>query len=365
MSTCFVRNLSIGVSKINVGRPETKLYCPLPHSFSTTKKWTASATPDSEITLSDAYQISRRQFLKASLASALATVLPPLPSHGTTSKDDFLFDTRNRSLVPPSHLQSLLKRDAGSLFDRVIVTGEIHDSVNAHTAQLAIIDAARNLPDKRPVIIGLEQFYRSHDHFLAQYVDGKISLEELMDCTKWDTTWGYDVSLYQPIFEYCRKHSVPMCGLNVSRSVTEKILQVGISDLPFTIKRSLPSDMDFNNAQHYKHFRDLVLGSHDLGPHADAVLSRYYQVQVLWEEWMSQSAANILKSHPGSRFIGLLGSSHVERRFGFPDRLEKRIHERPYTIIPVTYLGDSSEDSFGLSVEDSDIADLLWCTHSL
>lgn len=363
MSTCFIQNLSISVRKVNVGRTENASTYPFSNNHLTAKKWTASAHRNFGNFQSDSPRISRRQFLTASFAVTLATLLPSIPSLATASKDDLLFDTRNRSLVPSSHLQSLLKRDAGSLFDRVIVSGEIHDSVTAHNAQLAIIDAARNLPDRRPVVLGLEQFYRSHDDFLAQYVDSKISLEELLERTKWSTTWGYDVSLYQPIFEYCREHSVPMCGLNVSNNVTEEILQVGISDLPIAIKRSLPSDMDFDNVQHFKHFRDLVVGGHDLGPHADVLLNRYYQVQVLWEEWMSQSAAYILQSHPDFRVIALVGSGHVERRFGFPDRLEKRIHERPYTIIPVPFFEDSQEDDLGLSVEDSDVADLLWYTY--
>lgn len=363
MSTCFVQNLSIGKHKVNIGRTENASTCQFLNTYPTPKKWTASARRNFGNFHSESGRITRRQFLTASFAVTLAALLPSIPSLASTSEDDFLFDTRNRSLVPSSYLQSLLKRDAGSLFDRVIVSGEIHDSVTAHNTQLAVIDAARKLPDRRPVVLGLEQFYRSHDDFLAQYVDSKITLDELMDRTKWSTTWGYDVSLYQPIFEYCREHSVPMCGLNVSSSVTEKILQVGISELPFAIKRSLPSNMDFDNVQHFKHFRDLVVGGHDLGPHADTLLNRYYQVQVLWEEWMSQSAAYILQSHPGFRVIALVGSGHVERRFGFPDRLEKRIHERPYTIIPVPFLEDSGEDDLGLSVEDSDMADLLWYTH--
>lgn len=361
-----MRNFPIGLRKVDFGQLDSSFIGSLRARNSTnTTRWSASVSHSGGTNYSDIFKTTRRQFLKASLAIGIAAFLPPRPALPSNPNDDFLFDTRNKSLVPSSHLQSLLNRDSGFLFDRVIVTGEIHDNASTHSAQLAIIDAARNLPDKRPVIIGLEQFYRSHDVYLSQYIQNKISLRELMDRTKWDSTWGYDVSLYQPIFEYCREHSIPMCGLNVSKNVTDKIIQVGITDLPFTMKMSLPTDMDFDNAQHYNHFRDLVIGSHDLGPHADEILSRYYQVQVLWEEWMSQSAANILQSHPRSRFIALLGSSHVEHRFGFPDRLEKRIHERPYTIVPVPSFENSSVGNLDVSAEEFNAADLLWCTHDL
>lgn len=306
---------------------------------------------------------SRRDFLLASSA-AIATTLFPCNSTHAFSQTDLLFDSQNKSLVSSSKINSLLQRDLGSLFDRAIVVGEVHDDVDSHNVQLAVIDATRSLPDKRPIVVGLEQFYRSHDTYLTQYVNRIISLDDLLEKTDWDNTWGFDIELYRPIFQYCRRHSIPMCGLNVPATITSKIVKTGLSELPSSLKMSLPEGMDFNNVQHYNHFRDHVLGSHDLGPDLDTVLSRYYEVQVLWEEWMSQSATSILQSNPDSRLISLLGSSHVECRFGFPDRLEKRIHERPYTIVPVKMEKNNVETPV-LPQEDLDLADLVWYTHDL
>lgn len=242
----------------------------------------------------------------------------------------------------------------------------MHDNICTHAAQLAVIDEARSLPDGMPLTVGFEQFYRMHDVYLDQYVNGKLSLKGLLKKTHWDSTWGFDPKLYVPIFQYCRVHRLPMVGLNVPYAFVREVGHVGFDGLPEELKNYLPDNMDLQNKDHYRHFMRLM-GAGDthgqLVAHSDA-FDRYYQAQVLWEEWMSQSVAMSLRKRPGTRMVALIGTGHVEGRYGFPDRIEKRCDQRPYTIVPrpVPWRSDNGLSMPDISEPEQNVADLIWYT---
>lgn len=307
---------------------------------------------------------SRRRLLRA-LAALPAFMLPKI-GNARQPPADCLYDSRSGSLVPYTAISSLLRRDVGFAFERCIVVGEVHDNVRTHAAQLAVIDGARHLPDGMPLTVGFEQFYRMHDAYLQQYVDGKISLRRLLQKTQWDNTWGFDAKLYVPIFEYCRVHRIPMVGLNVPIEFVRQVSRVGLDGLSEGLKPFLPDNMDVKNEEHYRHFMRMMgqSDSHDDITDRPAIFNRYYQAQVLWEEWMSQSVAMSLKNRPGTRMVALIGTGHVEGRYGFPDRIEKRCNERPYTVVPrpVPWTNDPGFAMPDISEPEQNVADLIWYT---
>lgn len=261
-------------------------------------------------------------------------------------------------------MDALLRRDQGSTFDRCIVAGEIHDNMRTHDAQLSVIDSARRMDDGRQLVVGFEQFYRMHNFLLDAYLKGDISIDSLLRRTDWETTWGYDTALYVPIFEYCRNYQIPMRGLNVSQLFTSAVKEYGIQHLPEKLNPFLPDNMDFENRAHYDHFVSLLSAGNVHLSMQKAVIDRYYEVQVFWEEWMSQSVALTLQNSPDTRMVALIGSGHVEGRYGFPDRIEKRCNERPYTIVPrpVQWTRDDGIYLPNISKPEENIADLIWYT---
>ncbi|PXF43573.1 hypothetical protein BWQ96_06685 [Gracilariopsis chorda] len=310
--------------------------------------------------------LSRRAALKgisaAGLGLCFTTSNPRTAEARRFSQPDFVYDAKSGSFVPPSAIDTLLRRDYGSRFDRCIVAGEIHDNMRTHAAQLAIIDSARRLDDGKQLIVGFEQFYRTHDHLLDLYVKGLLSVNSLLQVTDWENTWGVDPKLYLPIFEYCRIYGIPMRGLNVPRQFVVHVNRLGLDGLPDELKEFLPDNIDLSNRAHYEHFVQLVQEGHDIHELDPRILRRYYEVQVLWEEWMSQSVAMSLGSKPNTRMVALIGSGHVEGRFGFPDRIEKRCNERPYTIVPrpVPWVRDEGFSLPQISGPEKNIADLVW-----
>lgn len=313
----------------------------------------------------------RREVLQALALSPLASISSPVdPSLASTlplqSARDRLYDTRSGSFVPASAINALLKRDVGQAFRRCIVAGEIHDNVCTHAAQLAVIEGAIRLPDAMPLVVGFEQFYRMHTPYLDAFVRGKLSMAGLLGKTRWEETWGFDPKLYIPIFEYCRAYKIPMVGLNVPIQFVRQVTNYGLDGLPDKLKQFLPDNMDLGNKEHYRHFVQLMgIDSAHFDVNADhSLLDRYYEAQVLWEEWMSQSVAMSLKDRPDTRMVALIGSGHVEGRYGFPDRIERRCAERPYTVVPrpVAWTSDEGHAMPDIFRPERNIADLVWYT---
>ncbi|CAN8062592.1 unnamed protein product [Agarophyton chilense] len=313
-------------------------------------------------------QLNRRELLKGISGAAFGVGIAssnPQPAGSRQFPDsDFVFDAKSGSFVPPSALGRLLRRDQGSQFDRCIVAAEVHDNMRTHAAQLAVIDSARRMADGKQLIVGFEQFYRTHNHLLDRYVRGILSVNSLLQVTDWDRTWGMDPKLYIPIFEYCRIYGIPMVGLNIPRQFVLHVSQLGLDGIPEELKEFLPDKMDFSNREHFEHFKTLMSEGHGEQIRNKAVLDRFYEIQVLWEEWMSQSVAQSLKSNPESRIVALIGSGHVEGRYGFPDRIEKRCSERPYTIVPrpVAWERDDGYSLPQIDEPERNIADLVWYT---
>lgn len=323
----------------------------------------------------NASSLPRRRLLQALALAPLAVA--GLGRPGSTAArivdKDRLYDVRSGSFVPASAVGALLRRDVGNKFDRCIVAAEIHDNICTHAAQLAVIQHASQLPDGMQLTVGFEQFHRMHNPILDAYVQRKLGLNDMLNETRWyTTTWGYDHKLYTPIFEYCRFHRIPMVGLNVPFEFVKQVGAYGFDGIPDALKEFLPDNMDLHNKEHYKHFMGLMgwdgtnfaVDNVHGGRGMQHSVERYYQAQVLWEEWMSQSVAMSLNQRPGTRMVALIGSGHVEGRFGFPDRIEKRCKQRPYTIVPRPVLWNFDN---GLSMPDiprpeTNVADLVWYT---
>lgn len=326
----------------------------------------------STVTDTDSHLLwTRRAFLASAAALAgsqnVADEFSRAAEAGITN--DVLYDSTSGSFLPPSSLTTLLKRDRGSLYQNVIIASEIHDNSRTHAAQLAVLEAVRKMNGDRPLVVGFEQFWRAHDPFLEQYTQGDIGLEALLRVTQWGNTWGYDSALYAPIFRWCRVHRVKMVGLNVPRRLVSFVSEFGLKNLTPELRAFLPVDIDTSNEAHFVLFMRLLgLSPHLLntrGADMREMVWKWYEAQVTWDEYMSETCMNALNNDPGAKLVALIGTGHVEGRVGFPNRIERRTGERPYTIVPRPVGWVKSE---GLPMPDIEkpergVADIVWYTN--
>ncbi|CAM9842711.1 unnamed protein product [Chrysoparadoxa australica] len=254
-----------------------------------------------------------------------------------------IFDTRVHSYLPPVP-QRLIRQGWAH---EVVCVGEQHSHGLHHRMQYNIAKALNDLTRTddadgrvRPLAIGLEMFYRSHQGALDRYVFGHGNLALLKAETNWDDTWGYDFASYSKIFRYSRLYGIRMIGLNAPAPLLSLVGKVGLSNLPPELKRLIP-EVDTTQEAHRARFTGIMeamAASHGKGGTiSEERMQRMYECQCLWDDFMSDSAAKYLsKLRSPGRLLVLAGINHVEGRDGIPDRLEKRTGMciKPFTVVP-------------------------------
>ena len=213
---------------------------------------------------------------------------------------------------------------------RVIYIGETHDNIEAHRAQLEIIeDLAKRFPGK--ISVGMEMFRRSAQQNLNQWNKGELSSGQFKNLFR--KNWGNGYALYKSIFEFLNKNHIPLIGLKSSKKTEDTFRgndQPGQNDLP---------KIDFNDRYH-RPFSMSIFGGHQ-------AMEKPYRMLLLWEETMAQTVADFLKnpSNINSKLVILAGGFHVQYGFGIPKRAFRRVPHSYSIVLPtVTELPPELKD---------------------
>jgi uncharacterized iron-regulated protein len=205
---------------------------------------------------------------------------------------------------------------------RVIYVGETHDNLEAHRIQLEII---RRLQEKYPgqITVGMEMFRRSAQDDLDRWHLGNLTDKQFRKLFK--KNWGRGYGMYQPIFEYLQANSIPLIGLKSSHAMEQKFRDGGPDqeDLP---------EIDATDEYHRAYSMSLFGGN---DTHT-GVVSKPYQMLLLWEESMAETVANFLKSdaNQNRKLVVLAGGFHVQYGYGIPKRAFRRVPHAYSIILP-------------------------------
>jgi len=213
---------------------------------------------------------------------------------------------------------------------RVIYIGETHDNLEAHRAQLEVIERlAKKYPGK--ITVGMEMFRQPAQPDLARWHNGDLQPDEFK--TLFYKNWGPGYKLYKPIFDFVKEYSIPLIALKSSRETEARFRKEGADSHP----GSFP-DIDKSDV-HHKTFSMSIFGGH-----GDA-LKKPYQMLLLWEETMAQTVAKFLKNNADRKLVVLAGGFHVQYGFGIPKRAFRRIPHAYSIILPtVTELSAELKD---------------------
>jgi len=205
---------------------------------------------------------------------------------------------------------------------RVIYIGETHDNIEAHRVQLEVI---RRLQEKFPgrISVGMEMFRRSAQDDLDRWHQKNLTDKQFHKLFR--KNWGHGYGLYQPIFEYLKANAIPLIGLKSSRAMEQKFREGGPG------QEGLP-EIDLNDEYH-KAFSMSLFGGNDT--HTD-VVSKPYQMLVLWEESMAETVARFLKDEQNRdrKLVVLAGGFHVQYGYGIPKRAFRRVPHAYSIILP-------------------------------
>ncbi len=221
-----------------------------------------------------------------------------------------------------------------------IYVGEHHNDALSHHAQLFVLAQVYRLPDDgRDVAVGLEMLPRRLQPQLDAYLGGFIDEDGFLKAVDWSYTWGFDFALYRPLFEFCRTHGLRMYALNAPRELPRAVRQKGLTGLSPVEQALLPTGTPWPMPDPHRRFVRAIFDQHPADPKADpavreAAFDRFYAAQLVWDEAMAQSVADILRAGPENprpprRLIVLAGVGHVgpyamparALRRGVPDAL--------------------------------------------
>ena len=232
--------------------------------------------------------------------------------------------------------------------EEVICVGENHNDPAHHLIETQIL---QGLFARDPSLtMAMEFFQQDQKGVLDKYTLGNMSEEEFLEEINWEKTWGFPYYFYRPLLLAAKQHGTRILALNAPRQIVKKVARGGLSALTEDERKEIPQDIDLSNQSH----RDYVREVYELHEQGDLKsFEFFYQAQCVWEETMARNIAEFLKTHD-ERVLVFSGNGHIVRKFGIPDRVQRR---RPVSV--VTIMPFSLRKTVTL---ERDMADFLWLT---
>ncbi len=213
----------------------------------------------------------------------------------------------------------------------VVFVGEAHGHAANHYLQSKIFAGLyRHHPD---MALSMEQFERSQQKVVDEYLAGKIGEETLVHDGK---AWSHYRQSYRPLVEFAKQHHLPVIAAEVPGNMVSCVGERG-PDFIKTLKgeprkwiaRELHTGDGPYKDKFYK-FLDAAAGHNVSDPNAtpeDIARKKFYRfsAQVARDDTMAESIANYMKAHPGSHDMHVNGHFHSEGLLGTVTRLKMRM----------------------------------------
>ncbi|MEE9496836.1 MAG: ChaN family lipoprotein [Desulfobacterales bacterium] len=228
-----------------------------------------------------------------------------------------MFDLNREKELMMSQVLADLKKN------QIVLVGEHHSNMQHHEAQLAVIKALNEAGLQ--VAVGLEMFRNESQPALDQWVSGEI------DVTRFEkiyyANWNFPWQAYRRIFEYARKHQIPMIGLNVPREITRQVSRNGFKSLSPEQKGKI-FEVSCIVDQEYMNYIRKAFGGH---AHGQLDFIYFCEAQLVWDSAMAVYTLDYLKKNPNSIVVILTGTGHAQK--GAVPRQIRARSNLPYAVI--------------------------------
>ena len=201
---------------------------------------------------------------------------------------------------------------------RVVLLGEQHDSPEDHLWQLQTLAAL--LGQHARLVIGLEMFPRSAQKTLDQWVAGTIDERTFLTESGWQAFWNFPPELYLSILRFARLNRVPLRALNVPRELVSRVAATGWDSVPADERLDLappaPAIPEYERSlteTYEQHVGEATV------PHGNS--AGFIAAQLVWDGAFAQALHAATHDYPDALVIGLMGSGHLQYRYGVPHQL--------------------------------------------
>ncbi|MCK4908979.1 MAG: ChaN family lipoprotein [Planctomycetes bacterium] len=260
------------------------------------------------------------------------------------------FDTARQELIDFPTLIERIKNQ------KAIYIAEGHTNNAHHQLQLNVLKEIYKHNPK--VAVGMEFTHRPQQKQLDLYSkEHRLSEDKITSIIKGGFGGWY--AMYLPIIQYAHDKRLTIWGLNVSRQLKKKMIQVGWENLTPKEQKLIARDIDTSNKDHKKFVMSWFKGMINMGILTKEKMEAFYTLQCIWDETMGESVANYFKkiNDRSVQIIIIAGSGHIKYKFNIPDRAAKRYQMTHKTLIPIEIA-----DSRLLKAEhlDSKLGDFLF-----
>ena len=228
--------------------------------------------------------------------------------------------------------------------NRVIYLGETHDSFADHLLQLRIIQALKR--KGLDLAIGMEMFPGSSQEALDSYLmkGAKIDEADFLRASRWFDVWRYDWRMFRPIFNFCKKNSIPIYGINIEREIVSTVFTNGNTDtLTKEQFQTIAKNRDLA-IEGYVERLQLVHGFHAESPHGKGKgIAGFVQSQAIWDESMAANIADLLNKNPQKTVVVIAGAQHTRKDSGIPPRVLRRMDIKQASVLNI-YAANSPAD---------------------
>ena len=242
-----------------------------------------------------------------------------------------------------------LKEFFEALMDyHIIFVGEVHDSHEAHDAELTILTGLAERDSS--LVLALEMFERDVQELLDAYLKGTIPEDKFLELSR---PWPNYLEDYRPLVEFAKTKSIPVIAANIPQKTASAVAMANriALDVLGEDRIYLPKLLHLDSKKYYK----LFMATMGQMPHSEPMgrmnPKGLYKAQVLKDAVMAASIEPFLDHH----ILFCCGHFHSDYHLGIPYQLQKNHPELKIAVVTFdSYVGDLPMK------ERSRIGDFIW-----
>ena len=249
-----------------------------------------------------------------------------------------LYNAKGKKVSYKKMIKQLAKKD-------IVLFGEFHNNPIAHWLELSL---AKDLSEKRNLILGAEMFEADNQQALNDYLSGKITAKGLDSAAR---LWSNYKTDYAPIVDFAKEKNIAFVATNIPRRYASLVSKKGVEALdtlsPLEKSWMAPLPMDYD-AQLPGYVKMLEM----MGGHGGANMPK---AQATKDATMAYFILQHFK--PGYLFIHYNGSYHSDNYEGINWYLKRKQPDLKYATITTV----SQKNIKELLAENTGKADYIIC----
>lgn len=264
---------------------------------------------------------------------------------------DFLLVETQLGRVEPRIVSLGQMADDLSNFD-VVFFGEAHGHIANHIAQSKLFSTLYS--KNKDMALSMEQFERSHQGVLNDYLDGKIGEETLIYEAK---AWPHYQQSYRPLMEFAKRHKLAVVAAEVPADLVSCIGERGpqfLEQLKGEPRDWIADKLHLGEGAYKNKFYGFLRHAAGHGVHntnespKKIEQKKFYRfaAQVSRDDTMAQSIFTHLQAHKGQKVMHITGSFHSAGLLGTPERLTIRNPNLKLANIHPILVDDPEHPSF-------------------